>query len=246
MMQEVGRGRETPIIMTGHSVRSILAGTKTQTRRAIRIDTTPVHGDVNIDFERWRGSARGIPPNAQNVRMCGMYLKCDAPAGSDTVSSRIFCPYGWIDDKIWVREAHALIWPGEDPPEDERDCRIEFRADGDESRLPGNWPADMRSDPERPKWRPSIFMKRWMSRLTLVITDLRVERLQSITEGDARSEGAEPTTITGWDGQPTQGLSARDVFAIGWDKINGKRAGCSWADDPYVWVITFRVEERAP
>ena len=97
-------------------------------------------------------------------------------------------------------------------------------------------------------WRPSIHMPRWASRITLEITDIRVERLQEISEDDAKAEGVEPWVIgDGWreyglppdvEAAGTHPLrSARDSFASLWESINGPG---SWKANPWVWVIEFR------
>jgi hypothetical protein len=116
-----------------------------------------------------------------------------------------------------------------------KQCEIEYRADlppGCTDR-PGEWPADEGSGPEVPKWRPSIHMPRWASRITLRITDIRVERLQDISEDDARAEGvfepSEPVETYG----PRAG---RVAFKMLWNHINGPGA---WDENPWVWVISF-------
>jgi len=91
-------------------------------------------------------------------------------------------------------------------------------------------------------------MPRWASRITLEVTSVRVERLQDITEEDAWAEGIEQLDGA-FDnatlcrravamGEPVE--SARVTFAELWDSINGKRPGCSWADNPWAWVVGFR------
>ena len=94
------------------------------------------------------------------------------------------------------------------------------------------------------KWRPSIFLPRWASRITLAVTAVRVERLQEISELDALDEGVEGKRVTsvlnGVRGEYVVG-SARDAYAALWDTINGDRA--PWASNPWVWVVEFsRVE----
>lgn len=85
-------------------------------------------------------------------------------------------------------------------------------------------------------WRPSIFMPRWASRITLEITGVRVERLQDITEEDAKEEGVPPMIFSdGGYGKPDY----RDGFRQLWDSINAKR-GFGWDVNPWVWVIEFR------
>ena len=94
------------------------------------------------------------------------------------------------------------------------------------------------------KWRPSIFMPRWASRITLEIKDIRVERLQDISEEDAMAEG-----LTWWiakNGKVHYGEFIADVwetkaaraYARLWDTINAKRGG--WDENPWVWAISFK------
>ena len=96
-------------------------------------------------------------------------------------------------------------------------------------------------------WRPGMFMPRRFSRITLEITDVRVERLQDISEGDALAEGtADLPNPCGYADTDHFACCAkyphsnRERFAALWDSINGKRPGCSWADNPWVWAISFR------
>ena len=101
------------------------------------------------------------------------------------------------------------------------------------------------------KWRPSIHMPRWASRITLEVTGVRVERLQDISEADARAEGAQVVPFypddgfplsDGWthvgdDGKCVLYTSARDSFRALWESINGAD---SWASNPWVWVVSFK------
>lgn len=138
-----------------------------------------------------------------------------------------------------MRETHGLLCTEGDPhcPHDDgpHPCHyVEYRADTDAIR-PGGWPKD---DAEGPRWRPSIHMPRWASRISLEVTEIRVERLQEITERDALAEGIDPgTSICDFAATP-----ARDDFARLWDSINGERA--PWSSNPWVWCVSFRrVEE---
>jgi hypothetical protein len=111
-------------------------------------------------------------------------------------------------------------------------------------------------------WRSPIFMTRAASRITLEITDVRVQRVQEITEADAMAEGVkcewyddDGTPASGcwwdyerkcWSGAFENHAEARGSFRTLWDSINAKR-GYPWADNPWVWVITFRrVEGNLP
>lgn len=140
------------------------------------------------------------------------------------------CPYGKPGDRLWVRET----WQPEYVAGHEQDGPIRYRATHDE-RVMGH------------KWRPSIFMPRWASRITLEVISVREEPLQDITEGDARAEGVTMTTwhtLPDGDGESLAGVPHqtpacyRNGFANLWDSINGKKY--PWVSNPFVWVIEFR------
>lgn len=124
------------------------------------------------------------------------------------------CPYGIPGDRLWVREAFLNnSLPGYDPV-------YFYRAD----------------DPEKPidrQWKPSIFMPRTASRITLEITGIRAERVQDITSASAIAEG-----IGVDDGQMRETPNFREL----WDSINAKRAKgiYAWVNNPWVWVIQFK------
>jgi hypothetical protein len=128
-----------------------------------------------------------------------------------------YCPYGQPGDGLWVRETHALDVPG-----CEDQGGVSYRADHQDPR--GDGPAHPM------KWRPSIHMPRWASRTTLEVTDVRVERVMDISEGDAVAEGVEFCSM----------CSARDMFEGLWDSINAAR-GFGWDVNPWVWCVTFKV-----
>lgn len=147
------------------------------------------------------------------------------------------CPYGAPGDRLWVKETWACsVWRDAlKPTELKTSDPIEYRADYTSTGL----------DPlERGRWRPSIFMRRWMSRITLEITDVRVERLQDISEEDAKAEGCdkeieheEILTQADYD----CGYYTPAYYACGferlWQSINGPD---SWSANPWVWVVTFK------
>ena len=136
-------------------------------------------------------------------------------AGTKTQTRRVIkpqpsvaqnCPYGTPGDHLWVKET---FWTGGDA--------VNYRADGE-------MPEYMR---DVSRWKPSIFMPRKLSRITLEILDVRVERVQDISEEDAKDEG----------GLYGAG-SYRDGFAVLWDSINGKKH--PWESNPWCWVLTFK------
>lgn len=127
----------------------------------------------------------------------------------------IKCPFGIIGDILWVRETFG---------EDIETGKIFYKADNSEIN------AGLFTE----KWKPSIFMPRSASRITLQITDLRVEFLQDISEADAISEGCNATCPDGTE--DCRNWSARNDFQSLWKKINGND---SWNENPFVWVIKF-------
>jgi len=133
------------------------------------------------------------------------------------------CPYGHPGDLIWVRETWADVNSYEGPA-------ICYRADGNH----------INGAPEH-RWKPSIFMPRWASRLTLKITDVRIEQVQDINREDAIAEGCDNPL----KGSELLGISGdyvadeRTSFAQLWNSINAKR-GYSWQSNPWVWVVEFK------
>jgi len=129
--------------------------------------------------------------------------------------------YGEAGDRLWVRETWL------------HDCEHCHNPD---CGLPNHiWYRASEAHPEdfTAKWKPSIFMPRWASRLMLKITDVRAEMLKEITDADALAEGVDRTntSIPGY---------ARTRFQELWDSINAKR-GFSWQSNPFVWVIEFNL-----
>ena len=139
------------------------------------------------------------------------------------------CPYGQPGDRLWVRETWSTcpIYDAQKPSEmgPEYLGTIRYRADGQRSG----------------KLRPSIFMPRWASRITLEITSVRVEQLCDISNDDAISEGIwkypdegcykvyTPTTSFGT-------INPVKSYRSLWESINGPE---SWTENPWVWVVEF-------
>ena len=139
------------------------------------------------------------------------------------------CPHGVPGDRLWVRETWAQPFK-----RTAKSTGVIYRADGPEhlSLAAHQWG-------EGAPWRPSIFMPRWASRLTLEVTEVRVQRLQEISEEDAKAEGVEPYRPAEGDGGAHEGAAwYRIQFSHLWDEINGKRA--PWASNPWVWAISFK------
>ncbi len=136
------------------------------------------------------------------------------------------CPYGTVGDQLWVRETFRLSTSDDCACYDPCNCKSGtpiYRADNDEA--------------ENVKWKPSIFMPRWASRLSLTITDVRVERLHDITDANAIKEGMFPIPLHNLD---CDSVGPRERFSKLWGEINGKKH--PWEDNPWVWVVEFERE----
>lgn len=222
---------ERGMIFNSEMVRAILDGRKTQTRRIM----APQPAD---DIER------GIFPNPEAI---GWKSSLRHKHGSTTAH---FCPYGKPGDRIWVRETFQgplfdydlMDSYCKDPTPFEKPEFCVYKADGVPA--PEFYDAD---DELHCCWRPSIHMPRWASRILLEITDVRVERLNSIHDVDAMREGIQNlTTCSHADfGIPGVVNAQHPVraFQLLWESIYGAD---SWKFNPWVWVIEFkRVEGGA-
>lgn len=245
--------KSRPILFSGPMVRAILAGRKTQTRRVVK-------------FPAWMQDADGGQSPEIPQQFDGYQDMVPITAGH--VESYCHCPYGQPGDELWVRETwveclhtspgtdqphvcdgdklieHATQYEGSDGKKHWRyDGRVIcYRATSDVEFCDGDgFTGDMANRDDMPRWRPSIHMPRWASRITLAVTDVRVERLQDISEADAIAEGVELT-------QQSQGLyykhpSDQRMTAVAslafqwlWESINGPD---SWDANPWVWVVEF-------
>ena len=222
-----------PMLFNGEMVRALLCGRKTQTRRIIKPQIEP----WGKNGYKWDGHK----PNS----------KYGAWAYSDPNDIQ-FCMqgnslHGQVGDLIWVKET----WK---PTINDDVCGVTYRADDkfieieDTEEASERWvsvrrPEEQHPSNVEPKWRPSLFMFRWASRLTLRITDVRVEQVQDITEKDAIAEGlrifnkddanlyySSAAHEADWE------LSPVDAYKKLWNSINK-----NWGDNPWVWCISFDV-----
>lgn len=201
-----------PILFKPDMVNAILEGRKTQTRRVMKPQPTPTPDDFPGQAGHWWPS---------NKHQSMLHVENELREWTGLAGDA--CPYGGAPgDVLWVRETFSgprgcrrlkpTDWP--------KGCPIWYWADGDESDFEATGP------------KPSIHMPRWASRLTLEITDVRVERLQDISEDDAECEGVTPAA------PPEQtGARHKPAFRHLWEDINGEE---SWASNPWVWVVEFQ------
>ncbi|HCT4384721.1 hypothetical protein L1S16_24295 [Klebsiella pneumoniae] len=218
---------ERGMIFNAEMVRALLDGRKTQTRRPIKWKQTRF---TEIG-EREDGSKWPWSEDAEHA--CDFWHPC---------------PFGAVGDRIWVRETWGVVshafsddglmidWVPDRPATAIHEMPFGngyysgyaiYAADGDFT-----WGDDDGYEDGRSCWKPSIHMPRAASRILLEITDVRVERLRSMSQDDARAEG-----VIAASGPMEAGLAFREL----WDSIYGEE---SWKANPWVWVIKFkRIEE---
>lgn len=218
--------KERPIIFSGPMVRALLERGKTQTRRIV--DMTNPHRPIGFlggegeedDPGEWGYHFDGPDHNGYAVLARGL----DERHNHGRISIR--CPYGEVGDRLWVRET----WQNTSNYDERDPDYLHYAADWNGKR-PG-------CAENRWSWRSPVAMPRWASRIILEITEVRVQRLQYISEADARAEGC--SGARGATGQMIPGppLTAREDFERLWGSTNGKRA--PWVSNPWVWAITFK------
>ncbi|MGN8104685.1 hypothetical protein [Pseudomonas sp. 22072] len=217
--------KERPILFSAPMVRAILEGRKTVTRRALNAQALK-----NIGYGVQLGECHELPSEGPlHPNSIGYYND--------------FCPFGQPGDRLWVRETwycdHFEVQNGPYlQPSDMHDL--------DQSRENGKlvYAADDLApyEQEQPTWKPSIHMPRWASRILLKITGVRVERLQDITEEQAKAEGVRLYTdhaeLGDWwhvEGIDTYSADPRKSFKLLWSSVGG-----DWGANPWVWVVSFR------
>lgn len=237
--------KERPILFSAPMVRAILAGTKTQTRRVVK---PPRNRPAFVLLDHGNG---WWPYQSDD----GESELCD-----DGMEHPYTCPYGQPGDRLWVRETWQVaretldyetggeydVWEWPDELGDPRqflngDARfgtkagLFYAADGkdknpsafyDQTGFDNNTILARREI----NWRPSIHMPRWASRILLEVTAVRVERLQDISEEDAKAEGDLSAIYAHASANP------RGAYSAQWEQINGPG---SWDDNPWVWVVEF-------
>jgi hypothetical protein len=225
---------ERPIIFSAPMIRALLDGRKTMTRRILKPQPELNSAGLWVFPPKWTAAAFVKWGQAAQTDEDGLRLLFESE------KAKAALPYA-VGDSLWVREAWRTtadlddLSPGEMFPS---------------RRHPVSYEADYNREPNdgcRGRLRPSIHMPRWASRITLRVTAVRVQRLQEITEEDAKAEGIFKwfgIECFGYDKKGTPGPdcldTARDTFAALWERIHGP---ASWEANPWVAAITF---ERVP
>lgn len=260
--------KEHPVLFNAPMIRALLDGTKTQTRRPVK----------------------GVPPSVVRFEVASLSkteFGKKAPiwlgwtADNNNIDFHAPCPFGVVGDRLWVRETwapfhigskHSLASPVEDLDDADgarfaADRRVWSCTGGNGAHAPaddGGW----NYAPHR--WRPSIHMPRWASRITLEVTDVRVQRVQDISEEDAKAEGVTTMDMPeewmavrrramgyeesiAFDRQPSSvvidELGLREVTRHPARTLTSTRSGFSrlwdsvydsWNANPWVWAVSFR------
>ncbi len=207
--------KERPIIFNTEMVKAILGGRKTMTRRVVSVDRVDGHPQLN------------------NLKI--MTLKNGKQGwlnSQDDHENHInkFSPFGLVGDRLYVRETWQLHSRATDL------ATVVYAASEQNSwsemhrLIPADLTLSITPKPFQEGWRSSIHMPRIASRITLEITDIRIERLNDISEEDAKAEGVQPIDF-----------GYGDCYALGfnklWDEIYGDE---SWSANPWVWVVEFK------
>ena len=196
-----------PILFNTDMVQAILAGRKTQTRReAKNIFAAP----------RFRSGWKAVRADGKSA------VSTDAPAGLLGEA----CPFGYPGDLLYVRETFRVF-------DSSAECACYDHCVCSRHNGKPMYFADGFCTKDDYKWNPSIHMPRWASRLTLEITDVRVERLQEISEEDAEAEGVNRAPGGNFG---TDSYSSKTAFCILWDSIYS-----NWNANPWVWCVEFKV-----
>jgi hypothetical protein len=248
--------REKPILFSGPMVKALLTGAKTQTRRLLKpqpVRTLPNAKTVESVGHDPLDIVRAIGWRWQKSKSWSAYAADEAGPGAFANALANFSPYGVTGDRLWVRETWSRMgldvypcpgcWYRSDFTDFEDPSRGNLMHDQGCSGNDGNcWACEERRHGKF-KWKPAIHMRRALSRITLKVTSVRVERLQAITEEDALAEGLRPVPGAGGALYPSKlaaraSSTARGEFQKLWDSLNGRRA--PWASNPWVWVLSFR------
>ncbi|MGI2056206.1 hypothetical protein ACRN9T_03285 [Shewanella baltica] len=207
--------KQRPIIFNTEMVQAIVDGRKTQTRRMFK-------AQPHDDWAPFSKNAEWYTPTIIDKR--GFYQPAnDEVFGVSDEDCAFVSPFGTIGDQFWVRETWRQFNSSDECGCSEYPCgcpnngTVLFKATGDSGES---------------KWKPSIHMPRSCARILLEVTAVRVERLDDISEQDAKAEGFDYPAVPGMGWK----LNAKHNFLFAWDKIYGNRSS-----NPFVWVIEFKV-----
>ena len=220
--------KERPILFSAPMVRAILSGSKSQTRRVVK--PQPTDGGLEWatacggDFAAWQDPLLLLDEHSEDGGPCQRQ-----------------CPYGQPGDRLWVRETFAIV------PRTAYRCsegvQQTLRPDDEFEHDAAIYKAGWDRSNGGFRWRPSIHMPRWASRISMEIVSVRVERLQDISEADAQAEGCALECMTPTGDDSGSAIHGPGGYIALWESINGPG---SWDANPWVWVVEVkRVEGGA-
>lgn len=215
--RQARKGIERPILFSAPMVLALLDGTKTQTRRICK----PAEA-ANLSYV--------VGPFEDVDRVLHLF-------GDEEGFVQFHCPYGQPGDSLWVRETGRAeeLDSGLDGVRylaDDAFCPIENTPAASEEA----WGVLYSYHGKRGATVPPIHMPRWASRILLEIVSVRVERLNDISEADAKAEGCKVPSII-YPDEPRSSYSYAEQYRLLWDSINGPG---SWDANPWVWCIEFK------
>jgi len=226
--------KERSIIFSTEMVKAILGGRKTQTRRVVSKYNS--HIGEGGDWNKLNFYGEQIYQLNKKYK-AETYIDSGFPDYNGRKNYQyLHVPYNFIEDGI-INRVYSNIVPGQHLWVKERYSKC-YNTHG---KLEAIYYADDVGLLPGQKWYPSIFMPRWASRINLEVTQVRVQRVQEITEKDAEAEGVEGF-FDDWAGAGN--LVYKKPFIKLWDSINTKR-GYSWESNPWVWAISFKVVKNA-
>lgn len=240
--------KDIPIIFSAPMVRALLDGRKSMTRRIMKLPTKNEY--IRPDMGGWAPTTVGGGSSFVVRRDGTREAAPEIIAIWNQTTGTCVAARHQIGDRLWVRETVACGACAPSPPSTWSPS-FWRREQGSPENRNGLWYAADGLAPRAPitsrgKWVPAIHMPRWVSRLTLVLTGVKIERLQDISDGDIIAEGAVSfnngsTMMFGIPvigGYEHAGLTARETFWNLWCSLNGPHA---WNENPFVVASSFRV-----
>lgn len=245
--------KERPILFSTSMVQAIIDGRKTQTRRIIKgFPLEAIHFSVGSDQDSEIMHSELPITDDLFYEWVNGELRFSSSDYPEEGYVSVSCPFGQVGDRLWVRETWQII--GDPATLPCQSHNLIYKAD-----YPNcvDKRYDTIPDISEVKFKPSIHMPRWASRIQLEITNIRIERLSDISEQDAIAEGVEPVIVPDnvpvgngwakenrnmWKGYKNNARAyrdtAKDSFNSLWESINGDG---SWAVNPWVWIVEFKV-----
>lgn len=229
--------RDIGMLYQPDMARANMAGQKGETRRTNGLD------EINQNPDLWKWTTIQVYKGSLYATFCAQIIENDE---STIRTVTVKCPYGVPGDMMWQRETYCAYWGAPVTSQHCAPAGVEIKqhdgtvatteAEG-ENRLNLLYAADGPKPPvlDHVKWKPNIHMFRWASRFVTPILDIRLERLQDITNEGAKNEGVVPKECE--ESVIWQKIKYRAAYMVLWGTINGLE---SWDANPWVWVVKYK------